>query len=56
MTTKIHIVNFGPQAVDVILVNPDINEETPTSAPTLYTQQSTDMYIHSGQAVRVEEV
>jgi hypothetical protein len=55
MTTKIHIVNFGPQAVDVTLVNPDPNEEMPTS-PTLYTQQSTDVYVHSGQAVRVEEV
>ena len=55
MTTRIHIVNFGPDGVDVATVNPETNEVI-NATTTIYTQQSTDVYVHSGQAVKVSEV
>jgi len=50
MTTRVHIVNFGPQAVSV--------RPAPTKAvgSILYAQQSTDVYVYGEQTVTVEEV
>ena len=48
MTTRIHIVNFGPQAIEV---------ETTTSTPQkLYAQQSDNFYVYDGQDVKVTEL
>lgn len=45
MTTSVHIVNFGPNAVKV---NP--------SGQILYSQQSHNEYVYEGHSVTVEEV
>lgn len=50
MTTRVHIVNFGPQAVSV---KPEPNK---AAGSILYAQQSTDMYVYGEQTVTVEEV
>ena len=50
MTTRVHIVNFGPQAVSV---KPEPNKAVGT---ILYAQQSTDVYVYGEQTVTVEEV
>ena len=50
MTTRVHIVNFGPQAVTV---RPEPNKAV---GSILYAQQSTDVYVYGEQTVTVEEV
>ena len=50
MTTRVHIVNFGPQAVSV---KPEPNKAI---GSILYAQQSTDVYVYGEQTVTVEEV
>jgi len=57
MTTRVHIVNFGPDVVKVVKVEPLIGE-TPhlTDAATLYPQQSCDEYVHAGQELKIVEV
>jgi hypothetical protein len=47
MTTRIHVVNFGPDKVEV---------NAPGSVPTtLYPQQSTDQYVYDGHDITVVE-
>jgi hypothetical protein len=54
MTTRIHVVNFGPDAVKVMTIDPE--NGYCSGVPTdLYAQQSTDIYVHSGQDIRVSE-
>lgn len=50
MTTKVHVVNFGPQAVSVA--------SEPSKAPghILYYQQSVDVLVYKGQTITIEEV
>lgn len=56
MTTRIHVVNFGPEAVDVKVFNPQTGEADPErQAPSLFAQQSTDVYVHDTQAITVTE-
>jgi hypothetical protein len=50
MTTRVHIVNFGPQAVSV---RPEPNK---AAGSILYAQQSTDVYVYDEQTVTIEEV
>jgi len=50
MTTRVHIVNFGPQAVSV---KPEPNK---AAGSILYAQQSTDVYVYGEQTITVEEV
>jgi hypothetical protein len=50
MTTKVHIVNFGPQAVSVK------SEQNKVVDSILYYQQSTDVYVHREQTITIEEV
>lgn len=54
MTTRIHIVNFGPDLVDVHTKNPETGEPT-GNCPSLGAQQSTDAYVHSTQSVEIVE-
>lgn len=55
MTTRIHIVNFGPDIVDINAKNPESGELNAGSIPSLGAQQSTDVYVHSSQSVEVSE-
>jgi hypothetical protein len=50
MTTRIHVVNFGPQPVEV-LVTPD---DTVVHS-VIYPQQAEGYYVYEGQIVRVRE-
>jgi len=50
MTTRVHIVNFGPNAVSV---KPEPNKVV---GATLYAQQSTDIYVYGDQTITVAEV
>jgi hypothetical protein len=50
MTTRVHIVNFGPEAVSVA---PEPNKAV---GSILYAQQSTDVYVYGEQTVTVKEV
>lgn len=61
MTTKVHIVNFGP---DNILVRPGTPGDLLSlslvpgegiSAQVLYPQQSVDLYVHSTQQLVITE-
>lgn len=55
MTTKVHIVNFGPDNVVVLSKDPathEVKHELFTVSP----QMSVDVYVHSGQALEVREV
>lgn len=57
MTTKIHVVNFGPDAVNVSAVDPETNVKIDSGENVrLYPQQSCEIYVHDSQAVRVVEV
>lgn len=48
MTTRIHIVNFGPDVVEI---------ETQTSVgQKVYPQDSANFYVYDGQDVTVKEV
>lgn len=55
MTTRVHIVNFGPDAVDVKLKNPKEPGVPMNEVPSLFAQQSVDVYVHDTQAVEVTE-
>jgi len=56
MTTKVHIVNFGPQPIKIIPYNPETEVlDTKTFAPEVYPQQSVDLYVHSTQALMIIE-
>jgi hypothetical protein len=48
MTTRIHIVNYGPKPVNVT-ANDHIRA-------TLYSQQSYDEYVFDGQDIVVKEI
>lgn len=57
MTTRIHVVNFGPDAVNVSAVDPETNVKIDSGENArLYSQQSCEIYVHDSQAVRVVEV
>ena len=49
MTTRIHIVNFGPKAVEVEALTPIVFPKK------LYAQESADFYVYDGQDVHVTE-
>lgn len=49
MTTKVHVVNFGP---DVIVVH----TAPPHEPAQIYPQQSNDFYVWDGQDVVIKEV
>ena len=48
MTTRIHIVNFGPDVVEV---------DTPTTAPTkeIWPSQYADFYVYPGNEITITE-
>jgi hypothetical protein len=54
MTTKVHVVNFGP---DVVEVQPIVEKIGDTSQPAtkLYPQSSCDFYVYDGNAIVVQE-
>lgn len=57
MTTRIHVVNFGPDVINVTAVDPETNIKIDSGENAqLYPQHSCDIYVHSSQAVRVIEV
>lgn len=51
MTTKIHVVNFGPEPVESV---PSLLYGRPSVR--LYAQQSVDFYVFDGQDVTIREV
>lgn len=54
MTTRIHIVNFGP---DYVEAQPKTPIGTATATPTkLGPQQSADFYVYDSQEVLVKEI
>jgi hypothetical protein len=55
MTTRVHIVNFGPDVVDITLSDPETKAVNPSGVPSLGSQQSVDLYVHSTQQVTVTE-
>lgn len=56
MTTRVHIVNFGPDIVDVKLKNPETGEPlSGPESPSLGSQQATDVYVHGTQSFEVVE-
>jgi len=55
MTTRIHIVNFGPERVVAQTINPKTSEPNPTAPVELGAQQSTDLYVYDSQSVIVQE-
>lgn len=58
MTTKVHIVNFGPDAISFTLVEPATGAELQHAGkiPDLHAQQSADIYVHSGQDLVIKEL
>lgn len=59
MTTKVMIVNFGPNPVDVIVRRKhsdgtfiDVEDET----QRVWANASKEMYVHGEQKLRIEEV
>jgi hypothetical protein len=54
MTTKVHIVNFGPDVVEVRSVDSTTQQMT-GSTPSLFAQQSVDLYVHSNQSINISE-
>ena len=49
MTTKIHVVNFGPQTVEV-------EKSNDTIPVVIYPQESQNFYVCDGQDVTIKEV
>lgn len=47
MTTKVHIVNFGPDVVEV--------KTTLNGHKRLYPQESVDRYVYDGEQVTITE-
>lgn len=52
MTTRIHVVNYGPQPVTIDLQRPDGQDAEPA---TLQPLQAQDFYVYKGQVVVVRE-
>ena len=48
MTTRVHIVNFGPQAASV--------ELSPNKPVILYAQGVIDLYVYGEQTITIEEI
>ena len=48
MTTKVRVVNFGPEVVEV--------ETTSGQKQEVYQQQSRDFYVHSTEELKIKEV
>jgi hypothetical protein len=61
MTTKVHIVNFGPNAVVVHKVDPTRASAEPVLAtsggadPIVHQHESIDLYVHSTQSLAIIE-
>jgi hypothetical protein len=55
MTTKVHIVNFGPQAVIVTRTSLQTGEDLKFQEPPIYPQQSVDVYVHDSQNIVISE-
>lgn len=49
MTTRIHVVNFGPDVVEVSAMDKMLRQQ-------LFTQQSADFYVYPGHEILVEEL
>ena len=47
MTTRVHVVNFGPLPVEV--------ETNPTQKRVLFSQESDNFWVYQGQELRVRE-
>jgi hypothetical protein len=52
MTTRIHVVNYGPQPVVVDLQRPDGQDAAPA---TIHPLNAQDFYVYKGQVVVVRE-
>jgi len=49
MTTRVHVVNFGPDPIIVSRPNQTVNE-------MIWSQESKDYYVYEGAAVVIKEV
>lgn len=50
MTTRIHIVNLGPEPIEITKGNSQC-----ASVTTLYPQESTNDYVYDGQEIEIRE-
>lgn len=55
MTTRVTIHNEGPKDVLVRFVDPNNGQELSTSPVTLVRTQRLENYVHSNQALTIEE-
>ena len=56
MTTKVHVVNFGPSPVKVTPTDPDNkNQLSADEVKTLVVQESADFYVHSVKSLEIKE-
>jgi hypothetical protein len=51
MTTSVHIINFGPEAVEVRRSNKETSSRAYLLAPT----ESVDMYVYNEQDIIISE-
>jgi hypothetical protein len=55
MTTRVHVVNLGPDVVIVKTVNPATNGTLNIADAVLYPGDSFNQYVYDNQAVQVVE-
>lgn len=54
MTTRVHIVNYGPDSVVVKTTNPATGvDQVPDE--DVYPQNAVDRYVHDAQAISISE-
>ncbi len=58
MTTKVHIVNFGPNKIRVEPGDDNLERTQQSEAlgKELAAQEATNLYVHSHQTIRVYEL
>jgi hypothetical protein len=58
MTTRILVVNYGPDVVEVQKVDPKVPADTqqPVAPTALHPQQAADFYVHDFQEIHIKEV
>ncbi len=57
MTTKVLVVNFGPDNLDVQVIGKDqYLNEFPGQIERIFVQQSREFYVHGNQDLKITEV
>jgi len=55
MTTRIHVVNFGSQTVEVEKINPTTKAPVDGRKEPIHVHGSADFYVYDSQEIKITE-